>query len=214
MAEFENQIESLIGRPTGLRPFVCEGSPLECSVFIVGENPATPLSKDWWYYWRPGYGFRKSEWMQDYIEERARRPLKPGKKRRQKVSPSRRTINWVVGAAAPVRCLETNVAVEEAETPSDLQGRDAGLAVLDFLLREIRPLVVVTHGDTAIAHVGELARCNISWGREADATYHGHSFRLIATPHFGRPRAGQGWSQARSEALGIHAGRLAASVLS
>lgn len=214
MAEFERQLEALIGRPTELRPFVCEGSPLECSVFIVGENPATPLSNDWWHYWAPGYGFRKSEWMQDYIAEREERPLKPGKKRRQKVSSTRRTINWIVAAAAPAKCLETNVVIEEAETPKYLQGRDAGLAVLDFLLRQIRPLVVIAHGDTAIEHIGAINGCNIRWGQEAEAACDGHAFRLIAAAHFGRPRGGQGWSQARSEELGIHAGRVATGAIS
>jgi hypothetical protein len=175
---------------------------LECSGFIVGENPATALSRDWWHYWSSGYGFRKSEWLRDYIEERQRLPPKPGKKRRQKMSSSRRTIEWVVEGAAPLRCLETNVATEEAETPKALQGRDAGLAVLEFLLQEIRPCVVVAHGDTAIAHLGTLGGCKISWGHEADALYKGHAFRLIATAHFSRPRAGQGWSQVRSNSLG------------
>lgn len=27
----------------GLRPFVCDGSPLECEVFLVGKNPVSGL---------------------------------------------------------------------------------------------------------------------------------------------------------------------------
>lgn len=151
--------------------------------------------------------------MVDYILEREQRPLKPGKKRRQKVSSSRRTINWVVTAAEPAKCLETNIAVEEAESPKDLLSLDAGLAVLDFLLREVGPSVVVAHGDKAITHLAKLTKCDISWGHEEDVSYRGQGFRLVATAHFGRPRAGQGWSQARSTALGVHVGRLAADSL-
>ncbi len=41
LTEFGSELEALIERPTALRPFVCDGSPLSCTVFIVGYNPAT-----------------------------------------------------------------------------------------------------------------------------------------------------------------------------
>ncbi len=44
--EFELQLSDLIGRPTDLRPFVCEGSPLSCDIFLVGFNPATTMETD------------------------------------------------------------------------------------------------------------------------------------------------------------------------
>lgn len=43
---FEKELVALIGRPSVLRPFVYEGSPLECEVFIVGFNPATASTLD------------------------------------------------------------------------------------------------------------------------------------------------------------------------
>lgn len=48
LSEFEQELRSLIGQPTDLRPFVCEGPPLACPVFIVGYNPATEMTADWW----------------------------------------------------------------------------------------------------------------------------------------------------------------------
>ncbi len=37
---FEKELAALISKPSSLRPFVCEGSPLECKVFIVPPLPA------------------------------------------------------------------------------------------------------------------------------------------------------------------------------
>jgi hypothetical protein len=46
--DFERALVALIGRPTDLRPFVCEGSPLTCDVFLVGFNLATTMCRDLW----------------------------------------------------------------------------------------------------------------------------------------------------------------------
>ena len=62
--EFEKQLAGVIGRPTDLRPFVCEGSPLDCDVFIVGSNPATKMEGDWWRFWRPGIWLSKERLVQ------------------------------------------------------------------------------------------------------------------------------------------------------
>ena len=60
--EFERQLADLLGRPSRARPFVCEGSPLDCEIFIVGFNPATEMG-DFWQFWRTGYGFDKNAWF-------------------------------------------------------------------------------------------------------------------------------------------------------
>lgn len=74
--DFEKGLISLIGKPTDLRPFVCDGSPLDCKVFSVGFNPATKMSADFWHFWRSGYGFDKSVWLKAYEKDRQDRPLK------------------------------------------------------------------------------------------------------------------------------------------
>ena len=87
--KFEDGLAVLIGAPTDLRPFVCDGSPLTCDVFIVGFNPATTMSADFWQFWSPGMGFDKVAWFEAYKKDRQHKPLKPGKRRRKAVSPSR-----------------------------------------------------------------------------------------------------------------------------
>ena len=44
--DFERALVALIGRPTGLRSFVCDGSPLKCDVFLVGFHLATTMCRE------------------------------------------------------------------------------------------------------------------------------------------------------------------------
>jgi hypothetical protein len=46
LREFALGLAAVIGRPSELRPFVCDGSLLDCPVFIVGYNPATRMAGD------------------------------------------------------------------------------------------------------------------------------------------------------------------------
>lgn len=59
LQSFESGLEAIIGRPTTLRPFVCDGSPLDCRVFIVGFNPATDSEVDFWNFWSSHRGFKQ-----------------------------------------------------------------------------------------------------------------------------------------------------------
>ncbi len=76
-ATFERELRANMRNSTHLRPFVCEGSPLDCKVFTVGSNPATPMDADWWTFWKPGYGLDRNMWYSEYLDERLRKPLKP-----------------------------------------------------------------------------------------------------------------------------------------
>jgi hypothetical protein len=179
--EFEGRLADIIGKPTRLRPFVCEGSPLACRVFIVGLNPASPMQSGFWDFWREGVGFDKATWMEAYIAERASRPLTPGKVRRNKISRSRAVIEHILGELEMTRCLETNIyaaATEEfRELPADL--RDT--KVFDFLLETIRPDVIIVHGISAVEHIESKA---------PQAT-------VLKVPHLSRR-----WSNEEARALG------------
>ena len=149
LCEFSRDLASLIGKPTDLRPFVCEGSPLACDAFIVGINPASPMSADFWDFWSDRYGFDKSVWFEKYKEERRNRPLEPGKTRRNEVSKTRRIIDVIVENARPVRCLETNLYAKATEKGVDLEEQDRVTAPFDFLLHEVAPKLVIAHGREA-----------------------------------------------------------------
>ena len=160
LATFRNEMQSLMEelKIPNLRPFVCEGSPLECEVFIVGSNPATEMSTNPWKYWSDDYGFYKSRWFEEYKDERKKRPLKPGRTRRNKISRTRKRINLVVEGACPVKCLETNIYAKPSENEDDLEkylktlsleDEKRLIAPFDYLLKQIRPKLVVSHGDKA-----------------------------------------------------------------
>ena len=178
---FETELIKLIGKPTDLRPFVCDGSPFRCDVFIVGLNPATKMSEDFWKFWRSGHGFDKNVWLEAYKKDRQLRPLKPGKTRRNAISNSRRVIDWVLEDASPIRCLETNIYSSPTEQAVDLASEKRITKPFDFLLSKIQPRLIVVHGDDAARHIHMC----VAGGR------------IITVPHFSR-----GWSQKSARALG------------
>jgi hypothetical protein len=179
---FENELVARIGIPTDLRPFVCDGSPLTCDVFIVGFNPATSMSTDFWEFWRAGEGFDKAAWFEAYKKDRQVRPLKPGKTRRSAVSPSRRVIDWVAEGASPFRCLETNIYLAPTRKAVDLESAQRITATFDFLLSSIRPSIVVAHGIPTVEHIRKM---------DIDA-------KVFAVSHFSR-----GWSRQAAIELGV-----------
>lgn len=150
LKDFERDLAALIGRPTDLRPFVCDGSPLDCTVFLVGLNPATSLDADFWQFWETDRGYDKASWFRQYLAERAAKPLKPGKKFRPAISPTRRNIEAFVQGAGDAHVLETNIYARASEDLKslDLAGRE--IAPFRFLVDVIRPKVIVVHGKPAV----------------------------------------------------------------
>ncbi len=177
LVSFARDLAQIIGRPTSLRPFVCDGNPLDCEVFLVGFNPATALQSDFWTYWS-NRGFERSRWLEDYVAEREARPLREGKKRRTKMSPSRRVIDWIAqSAACPV--LETNLYAQATHDMRALSEPDVRPFL--FLVEAIKPKVIVAHGMPAHAALSLI---------KPEAT-------VVEVPHFSR-----GWSREKALELG------------
>jgi hypothetical protein len=101
---FLEDLHNLILRPCFARPFVCDGLPDSCNVIVVGDNPATKVSTDWWSFWDDKTGFNLRQFEESY--ERAR--LAAG---RQPTSPTRLRLNRL--RSQGLRCLETNVFSNE-----------------------------------------------------------------------------------------------------
>lgn len=181
------------------RPFVCDGSPLDCEIFLVGANPATDMDKPFWAFWDATSGFRKSEWFEEYKAERLRRPLKPGKTRRNAVSNTRARLDWIVQGAAPVRCFETNVYAEPAEVLPDLPAEARGTQVFEYLLQTIRPRVLFLHGKDAQDYFSALIRQRLIEGDESRISLNGRETVVLPMPHLSR-----GWSAAKARSVGAH----------
>jgi hypothetical protein len=172
LSMFEHELEALIGRPTRLRPFVCDGSPFECKVFIVGFNAATEIPVSFWKHWHPGFGFCKQAWFADYLKHRDGR-----------VSNTRRVIDLAVAAVKSTSCLETNLYAVATPRATDLARESRTTKIFEFLLRAIRPEVVVVHGKDAADHAKSM-------GIRRTA-------KVIEKPHFSR-----GWSNEDAIKLG------------
>jgi hypothetical protein len=169
------------------------------------------MAADWWTFWDPAFGYRRDDWFKRYQQERMDRPLKPGKTRRLPVSNTRRVLNWIVDAAAPVCCLETNIHAGPSDLAASLAESRRITKPFDFLLKTVRPAVILAHGDDAIEHIATRARVPLAWGQEVRAGIGDNDVWIIAEAHFGRPRGGRGWSQERAEAVGRRLRQLATS---
>lgn len=148
--------------PTYLRPFVCDGSPLECNVFLVGSRPVTEMLSSTWCFWSDDCGFDKCRWFEKYKHTRRELPLKPGKKSRHCISPTRKRINFVIEAAYPVNCLDTNIYAIPFEDSNEYKQFKKDLktlrqeeiqqqftAPLHYLLEQVNPKLVVAYTDDA-----------------------------------------------------------------
>jgi len=155
-----------------IRPFVCDGSPLECSVFIVGFNPASAIP--FWDYWNSKLCcFDYKKWEKAYT---ARKPL----------SPTRRNINKFSGVLRKkeVQCLETNIYSYSSPTVKSLAPELQTTHTFEFLIEAINPTAILFHGKKA-SILGELLK-----------QQKGFSFGSQSCRHFSR-----GWSYVAVEKL-------------
>lgn len=197
LKDFEANLRAALAETRNARPFVCDGSPLDCTVFLVGSNPATEMKEPFWSYWQPERGFDKARWFEDYKRDRSTKPLRPGKTRRNTVSNTRKRLDWVAEEAIPCRCLETNVFSVPSEELKDLPTQSRGTEVFDLLLREIKPNILVFHGQDAEEHAEQHLGIDLTPGEWKDLSLRGRSIKAIAVPHFAR-----GWSEERTRELG------------
>lgn len=197
LRQFQSDLEKLIGKPTDLRPFVCEGSPLQCRIFIVGFNPATELKRSFWDFWQSEYGFQKMEWLKVYKQERRDKPLSSGKTRRNEISNTRRVIEWIIAEAIPVKCLETNIYSKPTEKARDLREQERATQPFDFLLRTIHPQVMLLHGQDAVKHIETKFKTQLKLDRMQYIKAEWGAIEVMAVTHLSR-----GWSEKRAQEIG------------
>lgn len=181
---FEVDLKAVVGYPTALRPFICDGSPLDCRIFFVGLNPATPMKAGFWDFWIPGVGFDRATWFETYKEERVARRPRPGKSRVLAVSRTRRLVNHMRDGLGGIKVLETNIYSTAAPTYRELGREQRDTTAFDFLLDRIKPKLLVAFGNDVHRHLSE---------RNLDA-------QIIELPHFADRKAG--WSNSNAYRLG------------
>ena len=136
LREFRSELGKLLPSPIS-RPFVCDGSPLDCRIFIVGTNSARKVEKPFWSLWSNSGGLNRNKLIREL--ERI-----PGG-----LTKTRKNIEIVAQAAGPEITLDTNIWLKPTPTVADLPKEDKNTDVIEYLLKIIRPRIVLAHGGKA-----------------------------------------------------------------
>ena len=197
MKEFENKLKLILRYQYKPRPFVCSGNPYHCKIFIVGFNAATEMEAEFWDFWSTHDGFNKEKWLETYISERAAKTLKPGKTRRNKISATRQRIEWLVASSAPIQCLETNIYSKATPTKQELSNHEMDSSVFEFLLKEIKPQILFSHGVDARKHIELLSNSEIAENEITEVIIFNTKTKILSMPHLSR-----GWSKEKTKGIG------------
>ncbi|MCT8161547.1 hypothetical protein [Pseudoruegeria sp. SHC-113] len=151
MNDFVEQLAAIIGKPSTQRPFVCDGFPSSCPVWIVGYNAATS-GGDWWRFWSSENGFDLASWRSEYDAERKGRGKGP--------SATRLRIDRVKVAIPDI--LETNIFATPSTRMENMPSSKT--EAFDLLLATFKPKTIIAHGVPAANHLagwfgGELIVC-------------------------------------------------------
>lgn len=126
--------------------FICDGSPLECNVFIVGLNPSTSTSFQ--KHWHPNEGgFKREDWLDTYKNKRS-------------FTTTRKWLNIIFNECQKsdkIRLLETNLYNTASTRKNELAKSDKNTEVFNFLLKTIKPEAVIGHGKDIIQYLRHLS---------------------------------------------------------
>ncbi len=192
LREFRSQLDKLLPSPIS-RPCVCDGSPLECRIFIVGTNSARKVEKPFLSLWSDSRGFKKAELIRE-LEKL------PGG-----LTITRKRIEIIADAVGQQVTLDTNIYLKSTRTEEELQEEDKNTDVIEYLLRTIRPKVVLAHGDKAKKFFGKHCRDFVDDSvtpRKVTWDAWQWQFRLLCSPHLRfRGRTHQ-WAAEEAERIG------------
>ena len=169
MVEFDRKMRELGEEAVGGRPFLCEGLPFGCDVFLVGINPGTDTP--FWPHWSVERGCDKQAWLQEYLRTH------------RKYRPTRKRIELLCKALKPLRTLETNVFSLPSKREWELDKAKRTTAVFGFLLESLRPRLLFVHGRTAVQHLERLTYASLPHNDFVPVSYAGVNFEIIAGNH-------------------------------
>lgn len=197
--DFYEELSTRLNKNNSDRPFVCDGNPLECSIFIVGFNPATEMTATFREFWNVESGFDKKTWLDAYIQERESKPFKPGKSRRNKLSNTRQRIEWILNSISEIKCLETNLYMTPTVEAKELTRSQKDASIFNFLLETVKPKSILVHGVEAKKHLESLTDDKKTLKLEvfSEVMINGHKVSIYPITHLSR-----GWSKQKCFSLG------------
>ena len=169
LREFKAGLDAYLAKDAYARPFVCEGSPLDCRSFIVGLNAATRLSTRFSCYWSDSVGFDRGKFECDY------RKMRP-----QTGRGNRPRIEVIAKEIAP--CLETNLYAIPTSKAVQLTEENRRNPVICYLFRIIKPELVFVHSNEPIHFFEEKTGCSGFTGEAKRVRWQGHDFWLCGLP--------------------------------
>lgn len=195
LSEFSASLRSLLADRPLSRPFICDGSPLDCQVMLVGFNAATPMQAGFLDFWSDQNGFDFSAWQQAYIAERQA-------KGNAAHSATRRNLNRLQTAATAPSVsgsilLETNIFDHPSANKKQLLKTQQDTQIFDFLLHSVQPKIVISHGKDANQYLANRYQQQANPDDWVELTHQGQTFCWYATSHLSR-----GWSYEKLDALG------------
>ncbi|SFC23867.1 hypothetical protein SAMN05216344_1128 [Polaromonas sp. OV174] len=164
LAELSAQLRLLLDETQEAHPLLCEGSPFDCNVAIVGINPAT--TTQFWPYWTDSLGMDRTAWIDAY------------KTKHRKFNRSRAALERFI-PQIKANVVEVNAYARQSRRFADLQRQHRTSSAMEFLLSAIRPRVIVYAGAAAL-NAGERltpawhpvvipARHFIYWGKQYES---------------------------------------------
>ena len=162
--EFSEILRGLAGDAERMRPLLCEGDPLTCTVALVGANPGT--TTPFWPFWNGEQGMDRRNWINAYLKQHD-----------GKFGRSRSAIERFVPQVA-ARVVELNAFHAQSKRIADLERSRRNTEVMAFVLNSVRPKIIVCAGAHALNAVKELRltwtpavlkeRHFIYWGRNSE----------------------------------------------
>ena len=178
LREFRSQLEKIEGRlPSPISwPFLCEGSPLKCRIFIVGFNPARKVEKPFWScFWTDSRGFKKAEFIQEL------KKLDGGR-----TTLTRERIEIIANAVGQRVTLNTNIYSKSTRKKRELPKKDRKTDVIEYLLKTIRPKIVLAYGTDAKdffrKHCRDFVEDSVTPQKITWDSWQ-WQFRLLCSPH-------------------------------
>lgn len=142
LQNFYDKLQIIVGEQS-VRPFVCDGNPLDTEVLIVGYNPA--IATDFWCFFDKNNGFNKEKWLENYKENRKKNNKKT------ELSNTRRVIEWVsddlIKQKNDIKIMVTNIFSYPTKRKKDLPQDKKQTEIFDFLIKNLKPKIIITHGN-------------------------------------------------------------------
>lgn len=167
---FDEKLKELTRFDASARPFLCEGSPFACKIFLVGINPATTTS--FWDYWSIQNGCDKNKWIMKYLEQHGR------------FSPTRKRIELFFQHVMPLQVLETNIYPFPSCRENELSQLDRDTKLFDYLISVIQPKLILGHGASVINHLSNVYGKKLVKGEFVNVVHKGNSVEVRVENHF------------------------------